>query len=162
MACAIGVDARHDFADSRADTTSRERRTEMGSIGDRAASLTIGGRAGCLWGRAASSASCGLPLPVNPITNETLDATATVLARTVIVRARISINSPTDAYNPARWSTVNKAPSFGVNWDNRALIKSFNLCTFGDKKGLGRSGLVGESSHGDRERFWRSAKRRSE
>jgi|SRR5271169_5915043 len=162
MACAIGVDARHDFADSRADTTSRERRTEMGSIGDRAASLTIGGRAGHPWGRVAWSESCGLPLPVNPVTNETLDATATVLARTVIVRARISINSPTDAYNPARWSIVSKAPSFGVNWDDRALIKSFNLCTFGDKVRTRLLGSLPESSYRDRERFWRSAKRRSE
>jgi hypothetical protein len=162
MACAIGVDACHDFADSRRDTTSRERRTEMGSIGDRAASLTIGGRAGYLWGRVAWSESCGRPLPVNPVTNATLNASATVVARTLTVRARISINLPTDAYNPAQWPIVNKAPSFGVNWDDRALIKSFNLCTFGDEKGLGRSGLIGESSHGDRERFWRSAKRRSE
>jgi len=134
----------------------------MGSIGDRAASLTIGERTGCPWGQAASSASFGLSSPVNPFTNETLNDSATAVARTLTVRARISINLPTDAYNPAQWPIVNKAPSFGVNWDDRALIKSFNLCTFGDKKGLGRSGLIGESSHGDRERFWRSAKRRSE
>jgi hypothetical protein len=48
----------------------------MGSTGDRAASLMFGRREARTWGRAASSASCGLPLPANSITNEATKRTA--------------------------------------------------------------------------------------
>ena len=68
----------------------------MGSTGDRAASLMIEGREAGAWGRAASSASCGLPPPTNPITNEAVDATAIDAVRTAVVRARIGINLPTE------------------------------------------------------------------
>jgi hypothetical protein len=87
----------------------------MGSTGDRAASLTIGEREDRTWGRAVSSASCGLPPSANPITNEALDATATDAVRTAAVRARFSINLATDAYNPVQWPIVNKVQSSGEN-----------------------------------------------
>ena len=48
----------------------------MGSIGDRAASLMIGGRKGRSWGRAASSASRVLPPPSNPDIHEISHGTA--------------------------------------------------------------------------------------
>ena len=71
----------------------------MGSTGDRAASLMLGEREAGAWGRAASSVSCGLPLPANSITNEATKGTAIDAVRTVGVRAGIIINLPTDAYD---------------------------------------------------------------
>jgi hypothetical protein len=59
----------------------------MGSIGDRAASLMLEGREVGAWGRAASSVSCGLPLPANPITNEVTERTAIDAVRPAGVRA---------------------------------------------------------------------------
>ena len=71
----------------------------MGSTGDRAASLMLGGRGAGAWGRAASSVSCGLPLPANSTTNEVTKRSAIEAAPTVGARAGSSINLPTDAYD---------------------------------------------------------------
>jgi hypothetical protein len=70
----------------------------MGSTGDRAASLMLGEREACAWGRAASSVSCGLPLPTNSINHEVTKRTTLEAAPTVGARAESSINLPTDAY----------------------------------------------------------------
>jgi hypothetical protein len=70
----------------------------MGSTGDRAASLMLGEREACAWGQAASSVSCGLPLPTNSINHEVTTRTTLEAAPTIGARAGSSINLPTDAY----------------------------------------------------------------
>ena len=71
----------------------------MGSTGDRAASLMLEGRGADAWGLAASSVSCGLPLPANSINREVTKRTVIEAARVVGVRAESRINLPTDAYD---------------------------------------------------------------
>jgi hypothetical protein len=69
----------------------------MGSTGDRAASLMLGEREACTWGRMASSASFGQPRSTIPKTYEASEGAATGANRMVVLCPRIGI-SPTDNY----------------------------------------------------------------
>jgi len=85
----------------------------MGSTGDRAASLMLGEREACAWGRATSSLSCGLPLPANSINHEVTKRTTLEAAPTVGARAGSSINLPTDAYETTSLDMRTKPQLFG-------------------------------------------------
>ena len=85
----------------------------MGSTGDRAASLMLGGRGAGAWGRAASSVSCGLPLPANSTINEVTKRSAIEAPPTVGARAGGSINLPTDAYDACLGRVFTKSKLLG-------------------------------------------------
>ena len=63
------------------------------------------------------------------------ERTAVEAVRTVVVRAGSGINLPTDAYDASLGRVFTKPTVFSANWDDRALIKPFHLCTLGDGKG---------------------------
>jgi hypothetical protein len=85
----------------------------MGSTGDRAASLMLGEREACTWGRTASSASCGQPRSTNPKTNEALDGTGSDTVLPAAVRAFIHINLPIDIWNTAYGGVRTKSLFWG-------------------------------------------------
>jgi hypothetical protein len=87
----------------------------MGSTGDRAASLMLGEREACTWGRTASSAPFGPSWSTIPKTIEASEGAATGADRMVVLCARVGINSPTDAYKSVQWWKLSKVPSFGTN-----------------------------------------------
>jgi hypothetical protein len=107
----------------------------MGSTGDRAASLMIGGAEHARGdGRLrAHRAACLRPL-IRAI-NETFAETGVEAATPASVRAGSSINLPTYAYDASLRRMWTKQWLLERIRVYRALIKPFHLCSLGDGKG---------------------------
>jgi hypothetical protein len=107
----------------------------MGSAGDRAASLMIGGAEHARgYGRLrAHRAAC--PRPLIRAIDETFAETAVEAAPPAGVRADTSINLPTYAYYTCLPRMLTKQQLLERIRVCRALIKPFHLCSLGTGRG---------------------------